>query len=583
VNRIIRKSGFQQRMVAAIVLIGVASVGLGLASVYFFGHAALKNTIGSTYQELAEVTANNVDKEINNHLRVSLTLTLARDILRVVNESNDAYAGSTDQEITQHLSAIESRWSNDQGVGAYLHALLTNEGTAYLRSFDNHVNRTHLTHLQILVTDAHGAVVAATKKPRHYDYSKTQWWRQVMQTGQPFLGDIVLSEADDSYIFPIAYPVFKGPDEVSGVLYTVYDAPQFFKLVTDVKFGRTDHTMLVSSDGEIIFCPILPIKSHTLQKGLQSLALREVAGWVSSEQDVHYPGKQAISGFAPVSITLKADSGNFGGKHWYILTSQDPKEAFAPILDLLKWVAIAGVVGAFLVALMGFLAARRVVRPINLLRDGVERISSGDLNHRIDIRTGDEIEQLGQSFNQMSEKLSASYAGLEAKVTERTRALEAKNRELYTLYTIVSTLNETHSAEGFKQALSKILMNLHVDAIALTIDSPSGESLTYSAPEGALSDRACRRAMSTLEQHVHDRNLALLIEDLGQNPRFNLLEKDLGYKGVAIMPVSLHDRNIGMLHILSRRSRTYTATERALITSILNQLGTCIEHLKLNR
>ncbi len=580
-NRIIRKTGFQQRVVAAVVLVGITSVLGGLASVYFFGRAALEKTIGATYQELAEVTANNVDKEITAHLRQNRILTLSSDVVRVVSESNASYEGSTDQEIARLLAHVESRWATDHGVGAYLHALLTNEATAYLRGLDNHSERERLTHLQVLVTDAHGAVVAATKKPKHYDYSKQEWWRKVMSSGEPYMGDIVFMDEENAYIFPIAYPIIKG-GEVLGVLYTLYNAPQFFRLITDVKVGRTDHTMLVSSDGEIIFCPILPIKSHSLTPGLQSLALREVPGWVTSEEDVHYAGKHAINGFAPVSITFDAKPGNFGGKHWYILTSQDPKEAFAPIFGLLKWVAMAGLLGAVAVAAIGYFAARRVIRPINLLRDSAERISAGDLDHRIDIHTGDEIEQLAQAFNHMSEKLNASYSGLEAKIAERTRELEVKNRELFTLYTIVSTLNEAaHSKDGVVDALNKILVTLQVNAIGLTILNDDGAPTTYMAPKGALEGKACRRAMGTLEDHVNDRNLALVIEDLNNNPRFNLLEKDLGYRGVAVMPILVQDRAVGMLHLLSRRPRHYTSTERALITSILNQLAVSIEHLRL--
>ncbi|MBI5137423.1 MAG: HAMP domain-containing protein [Nitrospirae bacterium] len=581
-NRIIRKTGFQQRVVAVIVLIGMASVALGLAMVYFFGRASMEETIGATFQELAVVTADNVEKEINAHLHTARTLTLSSDIVRVVGESNASYEGSTEQEIARQLAAVESRWAKDQGVGAYLHALLTNEGTAYLRSFDSQIDQNHMAHLQILVVDGHGAVVAATKKPRHFDFSDQEWRRTVMQSGQPYLGDITFSEEENAYIFPIAYPVLKGHGEVAGVLYTLYNAPQFFRLVTDVRVANTDHTMLVSSDGEIIFCPILPIKRHSLGKGLQELALRDVPGWVSSEEDVHYPGRVAINGFAPVPVTFKAGATNFGGKHWYILTSQDPKAAFAPIYGLLKWVALAGLLGSLVVAVLGFVAARRVIRPINMLRDSVERVSAGDLDHKIEIQTGDEIEELAQAFNHMSEKLNASYSGLEAKIVERTRELEVKNRELFTLYTIVSSLNEAaHNSEGFGDALNKILVTLHVNAIGLTVYQEKGAPTLYMAPKGALEASACRSAMDTLEAYVQDRNLAIQLDDITVNPRFNLLEKDLTFKGVAVMPVMVKDRMVGMLHLLSRQPRSYTTTERALITSILNQLGVSIEHLRL--
>lgn len=51
----------------------------------------------------------------------------------------------------------------------------------------------------------------------------------------------------------------------------------------------------------------------------------------------------------------------------------------------------------------------------------------GRLEHRIAIRTGDELEALGAQFNTMATELQASYATLERKVEARTRELADAN------------------------------------------------------------------------------------------------------------------------------------------------------------
>ena len=66
---------------------------------------------------------------------------------------------------------------------------------------------------------------------------------------------------------------------------------------------------------------------------------------------------------------------------------------------------------------------RRVIRPLQTLRLGVERIGKGDLDFRLDIKTGDEIENLAEEFNKMSGALQEAYTGLEHKVAERTQEL----------------------------------------------------------------------------------------------------------------------------------------------------------------
>ena len=47
------------------------------------------------------------------------------------------------------------------------------------------------------------------------------------------------------------------------------------------------------------------------------------------------------------------------------------------------------------------------------LQAGAARIGAGDLDHRIEVSTGDELEALADQFNRMAAQLQESYAGLE--------------------------------------------------------------------------------------------------------------------------------------------------------------------------
>ncbi len=75
----------------------------------------------------------------------------------------------------------------------------------------------------------------------------------------------------------------------------------------------------------------------------------------------------------------------------------------------------------------GLVLARRMVVPIESLQQSADRIGGGNLSQRISIKTGDELEALGDRFNSMAEQLEQSYADLERKVQERTHQLELAN------------------------------------------------------------------------------------------------------------------------------------------------------------
>src|SRR5262249_3404886 len=81
------------------------------------------------------------------------------------------------------------------------------------------------------------------------------------------------------------------------------------------------------------------------------------------------------------------------------------------------------VLGVLLAVGASMVLARRMVTPIQALQAGAARIGAGELDQRIDVRTGDELEALGNQFNSMAGQLKESYAGLERRAAGRPREL----------------------------------------------------------------------------------------------------------------------------------------------------------------
>ncbi len=71
-----------------------------------------------------------------------------------------------------------------------------------------------------------------------------------------------------------------------------------------------------------------------------------------------------------------------------------------------------------------------VIRSIQTLQIGATKLGMGDLSYRLDIHTGDEIEQLAQEFNQMAVKLAKSHNSLEQKRQAADAANQAKTEFL---------------------------------------------------------------------------------------------------------------------------------------------------------
>ena len=132
-----------------------------------------------------------------------------------------------------------------------------------------------------------------------------------------------------------------------------------------------------------------------------------------------FRGERVFSSFAAIP-----------GLDWLVFVERPAEEVFRPLYASIQRTATLLLVGLGMTLLASLLVARRILPPLQTLRQGVERIGSGDLGFRLTVKTGDELERLAEEFNRMTARLQEAYAGLEQKVAERTQELVTLNREL---------------------------------------------------------------------------------------------------------------------------------------------------------
>src|SRR5207244_6490594 len=96
---------------------------------------------------------------------------------------------------------------------------------------------------------------------------------------------------------------------------------------------------------------------------------------------------------------------------------------------------LAGVIAGILAIIVFYLITTRLILgPVRVLQETAEKVSSGDLNIRSDISTGDEFQQLSETFNKMltnlkegEDQLRAINKSLDLKLGQ----LKASNVEIY--------------------------------------------------------------------------------------------------------------------------------------------------------
>ncbi|MFQ5901404.1 MAG: ATP-binding protein [Thermodesulfobacteriota bacterium] len=583
-----RIKSFQTKIVFPTIIVGILSVLMGMSLLYFFGNRTIEKLIGSNFKELAFETAQRTDSYIDHHLEESRFLAMSTEVLSILREREKLHSGKNSSDIKKEAEDIDIRWKDIQPSDPLLSNILKNNASRLLNVFNFEKGKTEPIHHMLMVTDSSGIVVAAINKPGKYYYAEEDWWKNTFNNGdgQIYIPDIMFSESIKNYTFDIATPV-KDNGKTIGVILMIHRVEEFFKSVTSVQVGETDHTMLVSSDGTLLFCPIYPIRGHTLLKELTNTIFHNKAGWAITMADVHYGGSKSITGYAPVKMSLSMAPHNFSGNKWYIFTSQDPKETYAPIRTLLKWIAVLGSLSIGLLCLLEIYASKKVVMPIKMLYEGTELIGKGDLNHRLEIKSGDEIEELADKFNDMAVKLKASYTTLEQKVTERTRELLDTNKDMAILYDITSTMSSSlHLDETLGDVLKSILKSLGWGAGLIYLLDHKGEILFLASHEGldsALNEHNTRITIDTYPySEVIGKGHPFISEDLPTDRRLKGQKKpDKSYRAMACIPLRSKNKVLGALTVYSVKPKVFSKKVVDLLQSIGNQLGITIENAQL--
>ncbi|MEG0944606.1 MAG: sensor histidine kinase [Angelakisella sp.] len=89
----------------------------------------------------------------------------------------------------------------------------------------------------------------------------------------------------------------------------------------------------------------------------------------------------------------------------HILLEQ-PTQITAGAMKLMNSINLAAAVGCLLLCLLiAFLLSRSLTRPVQQLNTAMEQVKAGDLSVRVETERGDELGQLTQNFNRMTEEL----------------------------------------------------------------------------------------------------------------------------------------------------------------------------------
>lgn len=228
---------------------------------------------------------------------------------------------------------------------------------------------------------------------------------------------------------------------------------------------------------------------------VDTAAAREAAAGRSGfELVTDYRGVGVFSAFGPVEIF---------GVRFGLLAEIDEEEALAGATELRRQTILRTLVVALgilaVAGLGGYLFVRSITRPVNRLSNVVAKVAAGDDEVRSDVRTGDEIQQLGDTFNKLLDERIAALRKAEQENETLNNSVVGLLRTMYEL----SQRNLTVRAEVTPDVVGTVADS--VNLLATATSSALTDVSNVATEVATTSDRVNSNTAALSEQALRDR------------------------------------------------------------------------------
>lgn len=241
--------------------------------------------------------------------------------------------------------------------------------------------------------------------------------------------------------------------------------------------------------------------------------------------------------------------------------------------------AAAVVVGA----VAGFLTVTSITRPVRGLVQAAQAIRGGDLSRRAQVDTDDEIGELAEVFNSMTERLRGLIEHLEDRVNARTRDLQIAadvSRQVTTVLDIDRLLQEV-------VALTAVNYDLY--ACSVFLPSQDGARLVRAASAGASGRPLDVSALESIASDANPSVIALAartrkpvtVNDVGDSKEYLSLSALPETRSELAIPMMLGKRLLGIFDLQSTEPDRFGEEDLRVLNSLAEQIAVAVRNAQL--
>lgn len=237
---------------------------------------------------------------------------------------------------------------------------------------------------------------------------------------------------------------------------------------------------------------------------------------------------------------------------------------------------------------LGILISSLISSPISELLITLESAISGNYKQRARVLTSDETSRLAFQLNILLEKLSLSTSNLEKQVEDRTTDLKQKSLHLEVVTNIFQEISTSVDLKALlEKSVQLISDNFNFYHVGLFLVDASRE---YAILHAASSEGGKNMIERGFRYEINQNNLIglgvcgnqlQLIMDTSQDLSF-VSNPDLpGTLSEIVIPLSSHEKVIGVLDIHSSIRNAFSSDDQDLLRTLADQVALAIQNSQL--
>lgn len=420
--------------------------------------------------------------------------------------------------------------------------------------------------LDISAINAKGEeVVLASRFRTSYqkkNYGNEQFFFRSME------GEIYYSEISHKYdtkpFIRISVPLSLYGDKIIGVLSANVGLHNIQRAISRTKIGEKGYVYLIDRNGVIIVHTFLslPLK----RSNISNLSNPSIFYNIYQNPDkIHHFDYQDFDGSRV--FTSAAIVRNPG---WLIGVSQYSGEVFSREWTSFLLTLIAIIIAALVSGISTYRISRRLSTPIIALHKAAENIGAGRFDTLLEIRTNDEIEDLGEKFNYMTKSLKELYDNLEHKVEEKTK-------ELSFLYSLTSLLSKSLITEDIiSEAGRELIEKLNITGYIVFMMQTGTDKMPETPHSSNISDESAKTLYSLVkivypQKRISKDDIRIFNIYISGNEEFfkPFINDDI--KSIGIFPIIYIDKVLGIFILFSKTNDFFNSENISMLTTCILQ------------